>query len=144
MPKVVAVCASRSRKIPKRNIGVGFFERDYGLVGDANAGPGPTQVVLTGIESHEKLLRNAKVPLSQGALGENLLTQGLDVSALRLGTQLRIGDVVLEVSQLGLDFRDRQDLRSKGDLGGKVEDVVYCIVCQEGYIKAGDRIEILK
>ncbi len=144
MPKVVAVCASRSRKIPKRNIGVGFFERDYGLVGDANAGPGPTQVVLTGVEGREKLARNATVPLTVGALGENLLTQGLHLKGLRLGTQLRVGDAVLEVSQLGLDAKARQDLAAQGAVEAKFGEVVYCTVKKEGYIKAGDRIEILE
>jgi MOSC domain-containing protein YiiM len=37
-------------------------------------------------------------PLASGAFGENLTTEGIDVSGARIGERWRIGDVLLEVS----------------------------------------------
>jgi MOSC domain-containing protein YiiM len=141
MPKVVAVCASRSRRIPKRNIGVGFFERDYGLVGDANAGPGPLQVALLGVDTRARLAQDARLPLSNGALGENLLISGLDLTRLRLGSRVRIGEVILEVSQIGAEAGTPS---AEAWATAKDESIIYCTVRHEGYVKAGDHLEVLE
>ena len=51
---VVAVCLSEERGTTKRNIGVGYLRRDYGLAGDAHAGSGK-QVSLLALEDIQEV-----------------------------------------------------------------------------------------
>ena len=64
----------------------------HGVTGDAHAGDWHRQVSLLARESIEK----------EGDFAENITTEGMDLLALPLGTQVKIGDeVVLELSQIG-------------------------------------------
>jgi MOSC domain-containing protein YiiM len=89
--------------VPKRPVPDAVITT-YGLEGDSWAHPeihgGPNQAVLLitaeGIE--ELTARGYRV--YPGALGENLTTRGLDRRQLRLGQQLRVGRVLLEITKV--------------------------------------------
>jgi MOSC domain-containing protein YiiM len=87
-------------------------------------------------------------PLASGGFGENLTTEGLDVSGARIGERWRIGaDVVLEVTSGRIPCRTFQGhvgeekwvkrFTAKGAPGA------YLRVIEPGEIRAGDRIEIV-
>jgi len=73
---------------------------DSGLVGDAHAGPWHRQVSLLAEESMAKMC-TAELRLSPGDFAENLTVRGLDLLALPIGAKLKIGAVLLEVTQIG-------------------------------------------
>jgi MOSC domain-containing protein YiiM len=87
-------------------------------------------------------------PLASGSFGENLTTQGIDVSGARIGERWRIGsEVVLEVTcgripclvfqaHLG-EKRWVKRFTAKGEPGA------YLRVIGPGEIRAGDAIEIV-
>lgn len=67
--------------------------QDHGFEGCAHARPGkPRQVLVMDRETLESL------GLPPGVVRENITTEGLDVSGLMPGHQLKIGEVILEVS----------------------------------------------
>ena len=73
----------------------------YGVTGDAHAGDWHRQVSLLAWESIEKA-RAMGLDVKEGDFAENITTEGMDLLALPLGTQVKIGDeVVLELSQIG-------------------------------------------
>ena len=73
---------------------------DHGIVGDAHAGNWHRQVSLLGKESVEKM--KAVFPdIPVGAFAENILTEGLTLYTLPVGTRLQVGEVLLEVTQIG-------------------------------------------
>ena len=73
---------------------------DHGFVGDAHAGNWHRQVSLLGQESVEKM--KAVFPdIPVGAFAENILTEGLILYTLPVGTRLQVGEVLLEVTQIG-------------------------------------------
>ena len=39
--------------------------------------------------------------VEDGSFGENLLISGIDFNEIEIGTCLKIGDVILEITQLG-------------------------------------------
>src|SRR5689334_2909819 len=85
--------------------------------------------------------------LGPGAFGENLTTEGIDVSGARLGERWRIGSALLEVRQtrvpcfkLGLRFGDKQMLRRFGDAS---RPGAYLAILEEGELGAGDAIEVV-
>ena len=100
MGKVMAVCVSEARGTPKRNIGRARLRADWGVEGDAHAGNWHRQVSLLGQESVEKM--KAVFPdIPVGAFAENILTEGLTLYTLPVGTRLQVGEVLLEVTQIG-------------------------------------------
>ena len=84
--------------------------------------------------------------LSPGAFGENLTTDGVDVSGAVIGERWRIGSTELEVCQprlpcfkLGLAFGDPGMLRRFARAG---RPGAYLRIVTEGELGAGDAIEI--
>jgi MOSC domain-containing protein YiiM len=75
-----------------------------GIVGDRwrhpqiHGGPGKAILLITA-EGIEELAAQG-FPLCPGALGENITTLGLDRRTLRLGQRYRIGEVVIELSEI--------------------------------------------
>ena len=71
------------------------------MTGDAHAGDWHRQVSLLAWESIEKA-RAMGLDVKEGDFAENITTEGMDLLALPLGTQVKIGDeVTLELSQIG-------------------------------------------
>jgi len=74
-----------------------------GLEGDAHAHPaihgGPRKAILLIAAEVVDELTARGYPLFYGALGENLTTRGLNVSALRIGDRLRAGGALVEITQ---------------------------------------------
>lgn len=97
---VRAVCLSQARGTEKTNVGHAELRPDWGLVGDAHAGHWHRQVSLL---SADKIAAfNAQgANVQPGAFGENLVVEGIDFRALPVGTRLRCGQALLEVTQIG-------------------------------------------
>jgi MOSC domain-containing protein YiiM len=84
--------------------------------------------------------------LPPGMFGENLTTEGIDVSGALIGERWRIGTVELEVcqprqpcSKLGLRF---EDLRMVKRFARASRPGAYLRILKEGELGAGDAIEI--
>ncbi|MFF1452960.1 MOSC domain-containing protein [Streptomyces sp. NPDC058274] len=87
-------------------------------------------------------------PLANGVFGENLTTQGLDVSGARIGEHWGIGDeVVLEVTSGRIPCRTFQEhLGEKGwvrRFTRRGAPGAYLRVIRPGEIRAGDPVRIL-
>jgi MOSC domain-containing protein YiiM len=85
-------------------------------------------------------------PLGPGAFGENLTTQGVDVSGAVVGERWRIGAVELEVCQprlpcakLGLRFGDPRMVKRFAEVG---RPGAYLRIVREGELGAGDAVAV--
>src|SRR3954452_23106929 len=85
--------------------------------------------------------------LGPGAFGENLTTEGIEVSGAVLGERWRIGSALLQVRQtrvpcfkLGLRFEDKKMVRRFGDAS---RPGTYLMILEEGDVGAGDVIEVV-
>lgn len=85
--------------------------------------------------------------LSNGAFGENLTTEGLDVNGAVIGERWQIGSAILEVSEPRIPCRvfagfwDRPTLIK--DFTDARKSGAYLRIIKEGEISAGDAITIL-
>ena len=142
--KIIAVNISEKKGTVKKNVGKGFFRKDYGLVGDAHAGPGIRQVSLLANESHEKMKKNPDLRhcLKFGDFGENLTTEGIVLHKLKIGTKLKIGDVLLEISKIGKECHYQCAIRKKIGRCIMPTEGIFAIVLSEGEIKVNDDIEL--
>jgi MOSC domain-containing protein YiiM len=93
---VVAVCSGPGG-IPKQSVEMAHVSID-GLDGDRHRsrfhGGQNRAVCLFSIEDYRSLQRDRVVCEPPGAFGENVLTEGLDFTLLRVGNELTIGDEV--------------------------------------------------
>lgn len=139
MGKVMAVCLSREKGTPKENAGKGELVAGHGLLGDAHAGSWHRQVSLL---SDEKIadFRARGADVSYGAFGENLVVAGIDFKNLPVGTLLRCGVIVLEMTQIGKECHHHcQIFQRMGDCIMPREGV-FARVVHGGTIKIGDEL----
>ena len=143
MAEVVAVCISEHKGTVKHPVDQVSLRTHHGIVGDAHAGDWHRQVSLLADESVEKM-RAVLPDLPVGAFAENILTRGISLTQLPIGTQLRIGPALLEITQIGKECHAHCAIRQQiGDCVMPREGV-FAIVLSEGIVRAGDRIEIVK
>lgn len=138
---IKSICTSEVKGVVKEPIEGAELREDFGIVGDAHAGPGHRQVSLLAAESIARV-RAVMPDLADGAFAENLITEGLDLARVKVGEQLRIGRAVLEVTQIGKECHQGCAIREiTGDCIMPREGV-FCRVLEGGTVLPGDAIEL--
>ncbi len=84
---VVAVCVSEKKGTTKENVGRARLIPDWGVEGDAHAGPWHRQVSLLAWESIEQM-RARGLDVREGSFAENITTRGIELHTLPVGTRL--------------------------------------------------------
>ena len=115
---------------------------DHGIVGDAHAGNWHRQISLLADESVEKM-REKFPDIPVGAFAENILTSGIELCTLPVGTQLAVGETLLEVTQIGKECH--ADCAIRQQVGDCVmpREGIFTKVLKEGVIRPGDEIAII-
>ena len=143
MAKVLAVCISEQKGTQKHPVSEGAFRPDHGIVGDAHAGNWHRQVSLLGVESVRKVQAQIDFPLAPGAFAENLLTEGICLYELPVGTRLRIGPAVCEVTQIGKECHQGCAIRRLTGDCVMPREGIFVKVLTGGVVRPGDSIEVL-
>jgi Uncharacterized protein conserved in bacteria len=143
LPKVIAVNISEKKGVPKTPIEKGYFEANHGLVGDAHAGNWHRQVSLLGTESIKKIEDVDMKGLCMGKFAENLTTEGIVLYELPVGTRLRIGETLMEVTQIGKECHQGCAIRELVGDCVMPREGIFTKVLEPGWIKPGDDIEVL-
>ena len=141
---IVAVCTSKKKGTRKRNVGEAELKVDWGIVGDAHAADWHRQVSLLAMESVEKM-RALGLNVGPGSFAENLTTQGMDLLALPIGSQVRVGnEVVLEITQHGKICHDRCAVYYQAGDCVMPREGIFAKVIKGGQVKVGDAIETVE
>ena len=140
-PEVIAVCLSEKKGVQKHEVPQIDLVFSHGIAGDAHAGNWHRQVSLLADESVDKM-RALGWNLQPGAFAENILTRGIDLKTLPVGTMLEIGETLLCVSQIGKECHN--DCAIKQTTGKCVmpTEGIFAVVIRGGMIKAGNEIKI--
>jgi MOSC domain-containing protein YiiM len=142
MADVIAVCISEIKGTQKHTVPEIRLRKGHGIEGDAHAGNWHRQVSLLGDESVDKV-RHLLPEILPGAFAENILTRGLVLYELPVGTRLRVGETLLEVTQIGKECHaDCAIRRQPGDCVMPREGV-FAVVVKEGSVRPGDGIEVV-
>ena len=144
MAKVVAVCISEKKGEQKHEIPVAELRENHGIVGDAHAGTWHRQVSLLGVESVAKVQQHVSSPLSHGAFAENILTEGICLYKLPVGTKLRIGQALAEVTQIGKECHSDCAIRKAAGDCVMPREGIFVRVLAGGAVRAGDPIELVQ
>lgn len=142
--KVLEINRSEEKGTIKKPIEYGEFEVDLGLKGDAHAGNWHRQVSLLGKESFEKMKEMGAGDLDYGVFAENITTEGIILYELPVGTRLRIGETIQEVTQIGKKCHDGCEISK---IVGKCimpKEGIFTKIIEPGIVKKGDIIEVLE
>lgn len=139
MGKVIAVCTSEKKGTQKQEVSSVTLRENWGIEGDAHAGTWHRQVSMLALEKIEEF-RNRGARVDFGAFGENLIVEGYDLSKLPVGTRFCIGEVMLEMTQIGKECHSHCAIhRVMGDCIMPREGV-FTKVIKGGEVRPGDKI----
>ena len=143
MARVIAVNISEKKGTFKHPVEQACLKVDHGLVGDAHAGNWHRQVSLLAQESIDKMTALGVEDLTPGKFAENITTQGIELYTLPVGTQLKIGDVLLEVTQIGKECHRHCQIYEQVGKCIMPSEGIFAKVMREGTIDTGDEINVL-
>ena len=141
--KVISVNISSRKGTQKEPVDKIELVPDHGVKGDAHAGPGDRQVSLLALESYERFRKKRmdKHCLKHGSFGENMITEGLVLHELPLGTRLVIGEALVEVSKIGKECHAPCAIaKATGDCIMPTEGI-FVRVIEPSVVRAGDEIK---
>lgn len=141
MGKVMAVCVSGRRGVAKSPVDSAVFLKDWGIEGDAHAGHWHRQVSLLGADKIRAFNRQG-AGVNPGDFGENLVVEGIGLSQLPVGTLLRCGEVVLEITQIGKDCHSHCQIYQRMGECIMPREGVFARVLSPGVIRVGDQMEV--
>lgn len=140
--RVIAVCISEKKGTQKKEVPSVKLVPDWGIENDAHAGKWHRQVSLLALEKIEAF-REKGADVDYGAFGENIVAEGFDFRTLPVGTRFRIGDALLELSQIGKECHTHCAIYHQVGDCIMPREGVFTVVLRGGTVKAGDEIEMI-
>ncbi|MCL2802183.1 MAG: molybdopterin-binding protein [Treponema sp.] len=143
MGKVLAVCTSSEKGTPKRSAGSAELVTGFGLAGDAHAGDWHRQISLLSFQKIEDFrAKGAKVEF--GDFGENLVIDNIDFIKLPVGTALKCGNVILEITQIGKECHSHCAIYNQMGDCIMPREGVFAKVVNGGLINVGDEMIVCR
>ena len=142
MAVIRAICISDQKGTQKYRIPEGTFTEDYGIEGDAHAGKWHRQVSLLSAEKIQEF-RDKGVQVEYGAFGENLVVEGCDLRSLPVGTRFAIGEVLLEMTQIGKECHDHCAIYNVTGDCIMPREGVFAKVLHGGKVREGDTLDVI-
>jgi MOSC domain-containing protein YiiM len=140
--RVIAVCTSERTGMRKSNVGTAAFKVDWGIEGDAHAGNWHRQISLLALESIDKM-RAKGLDVGPGDFAENITTEGLVLPDLPIGTRLRLGSGLVEVTQIGKICHAHCAIYEQAGDCVMPREGIFVKVLEPGQVNVGDEIEVL-
>ncbi|MEO0198722.1 MAG: MOSC domain-containing protein [candidate division WOR-3 bacterium] len=136
--KVIACAIAEKKGVPKKEVPFLNLIENYGAEGDAHAG-GERQVSLLALESTSKM----KIKLEPGTFGENILTQGIHLKALNVGTKLKVGEAILEITHIGKKCHTKCAIYYAAGTCIMPVEGVFARVIKGGKVEKGTEITVI-
>jgi MOSC domain-containing protein YiiM len=139
MAKVTSVNISKEKGTVKQPVDQIRLVAGHGIEGDAHAGDWHRQISLLGEESIDKI--RSKVPdIHPGIFAENIDTSGIVLYELPVGTRLRIGSALCEVTQIGKECHQGCKIRELTGDCVMPREGIFVVVLKSGEVAPGDSI----
>ena len=142
MSKVLVICISKHKGTLKNEVSEANFIEEFGIEGDAHAGKWHRQVSLLAFEKIDDF-RNKGGNVDFGAFGENLVVDGIELHKLPVGQQLQVGEVLLEVTQIGKECHDKCAIYYQVGRCIMPAYGIFTKVLNGGEITLGEEVELL-
>ena len=141
--EVIAVCTSAEKGVRKQSVDSIELEVGTGVVGDAHSGAWHRQVSLLPDESVDEL-RQVLPNLKAGDFAENILTRGLDLKSLPVGTVISVGEALLAVTQIGKKCHNDCEIKRLVGKCAMPSEGIFTVVIRGGVVRPGDEVHVMK
>lgn len=144
--KVLSINISKKKGDMKDPLQEGLFVEEFGLENDAHGGNWHRQVSLLAQESVDIMTAMGAEGLSFGNFAENITTEGINLHELPVGTKLKIGETLQEVTQIGKECHAHKGCAVAQKVGKCIMPTqgIFTIIIKGGMVKVGDEIEIVE
>lgn len=140
--EIIGINISERRGTQKKEIPEVDLVKGFGLENDAHGGNWHRQVSLLSFEKITEFNeRGARV--GNGAFGENIIVSGIDLRRLPVGSQIRIGQAELVVTQIGKECHQHCQIYARVGDCIMPREGIFAVVVEEGHIKKGDKLEVV-
>ena len=144
--EVTSVNISAKKGQRKTPIASGVMEvrADYGCADDAHASDAWHRQISLLAEESIKKAQNRGLTVKEGDFAENITTRGFMPFFIPIGTVLQIGEVRVEISQVGKVCHTRCAIYYLAGDCIFPREGIFGVVLDSGQIKVGDKITVLK
>lgn len=143
MGKLIAICTSENKGTEKKVVEKGVLIENFGLEKDAHAGNWHRQISLLEVEKIQDFNKKGG-NVDFGAFGENLIIEGIDLKNLAVGSILKIGESLLEITQKGKQCHHHCKIYYRVGDCIMPREGVFAKVIKGGEIVANNTIEVVK
>ncbi|MCD6216361.1 MOSC domain-containing protein [bacterium] len=140
--KVAGLCVGKDKGIAKTSVDAIRLIENHGVEGDAHAGTENQHVSLIGIEIYKSFIDRG-IKVNSGDFAENITTEGINLIELPVGSRIRIGNIELEVTQIGKPNPTGYTLSPEIGEPPLMSKGIFAAVVVGGEINVGDKIETL-
>lgn len=138
----IAVCISTAKGERKTPVEKVVLRENHGIIDDAHAGDWHRQISLLAKESIDKM-RAKGLDVDHGDFAENLTTRGVNLPTLPIGTKLKIGETLLEVTQIGKECHTRCAIYYQAGDCVMPKEGIFAKVLTGGEVTPGAALEVL-
>ena len=144
MARVAAVCLSEKRQVRKTKQDSVLLIENYGIEGDAHAGPGSRQIsILSGLSLAR--MEAEGISTCAGCCGENIDVGGaVELHTLLPGVKLKLGDsAIVRITEIG---KDNSDGHADNVIQKNIfpREGIFAEILTGGVVKPDDPIEVLR
>lgn len=143
MAKIVSINKSEIKGVLKKPGNTGILVANHGLEGDAHADGSHRQLSLLAKESYDKMEALGAGKLEWGSFAENITTEGISLHTLPVGTRLKIGNCLAEVTQIGKKCHGDCEIYKKVGTCVMPKEGIFCRIIEGGPVKTDDPISVL-
>lgn len=140
MSSIFAISVGTLKGVPKHEVQKAYLQENHGVQGDCHAGPGNRQVSLLPWE-RVVALQSIGIKARPGDFAENITTLGMDFAHIVVGSRLRIGSGLLQVTEIGKSDWKPGDYSFKG-IPLVARSGLFARVIRGGWISPNDGIVI--
>ena len=145
--RIFSINQSQAKGVPKLAVKEGHLKEGWGLLGDVHSGKWHRQVSFLSWESINSQNKCPKVKKSEserfkpGDFAENITTEGVDLTGLRVGDEVCIGDAIkVKVTQIGKECHLRCEIYKRVGKCIMPKEGVFTEVLKGGKVEVGDEI----
>ena len=142
MASIVSINVSPHKGTFKYPVEQAELKIDHGIVGDAHAGSWHRQISLLAQESIDKMTAMGLNDLTPGKFAENVTTEGIELFTLPVGTRLKLGECLVEVTQIGKECHQHCEIYKKVGKCVMPLEGIFVKVLSEGTIHPGDSVTV--
>lgn len=140
--KIVSIAISKKKGTRKIPVESADFIENYGIKGDAHAGPWHRQVSFLAGESIQASCDQG-LDVSFGDFAENIATSGIDWREISVGTRITIGgQVIVEITQIGKECHNKCAIYYHAGDCIMPKEGVFARVLKGGRVRCNDTITI--